>query len=206
MTIFGTKKQLFFSISDLHALRTLKITDKNSAINSINNYTFSESIIYEQRHRLYMNIIESDIISIEYDNFWEDISPGIGHATSKPILVLVNSYEKGSAEETQLLKMIDACQLNPEQFNIIQLKENEKAAWYQLREKLNPRIIFLIGIHPIQLGISSLFRLNEANNFNNCVWLPTLAINELEKHKDIKKQLWINGINPIFINKQSGEI
>jgi hypothetical protein len=148
-----------------------------------------------------MNIIKSDIISAENDVFWNDISTAINDAEPRPVLVLVTSYEKGGVEETQLLKMIDACKLTPDQYTIVQLEQEQQIAWHQLAARLNPEIVFLIGIKPIQLGISALFCLNEPNRFNDKVWLPTLSIRELEQHKEVKKQLWVNGINPVFINR-----
>jgi len=153
-----------------------------------------------------MNIIKSDIINSEYDAFWEDISPVTKDAVQRPVLILVNQYEAGSTEEVQLMKMLAACELTTEQYNLITLQQDDKAAWHQLREKLNPKFIFLIGILPSQLGISSMFRLNEPNNFNDRIWLPTLSINELEQYKETKKQLWVNGISPVFINKRYGAI
>ena len=153
-----------------------------------------------------MNIIKSDIISTEYDAFWNDVSSPLKNAPPRPVLVLATAYEANSPEETQLLKIIDACKITPGQYNIVQIKEGEKIAWHRLREQLTPRVIFLFGILPVQLGISSLICLNEPNNFNDRIWLPTLSLGELDKHVDVKKQLWVNGITPIFIDKQFGEI
>ncbi len=149
----------------------------------------------------YINIIKTDIVANKHDVFWEDISSFIDNASPRPVLIIVNDCEQGSAENLQLQKMLDACRLQPEQFNIIRLQKDDQVAWHQLRERLDPNIIFLIGIMPIQLGISAFFRLNAPNSFNDRIWLPTLDIAELEKHADIKKQLWINGIKPVFIDK-----
>ena len=153
-----------------------------------------------------MNIIKSDIIKETWDSYWNDAPTAIACATPRPVLVISRPYDQESAEETQLIKMLEACKLMPEQYNIISVGEKEEIAWYQIREKLIPSFILLIGVYPAQLGISALFCLHEANNFNDRVWLPTLSIEELEKNKDVKKHLWLRGLQPIFIKKEFGDI
>ena len=68
-------------------------------------------------------------------------------------------------------------------------------------KNLARKIVFLIGIPAPQLGISALFHLNFPNNFDGCLWLPTLSINELAERDDVKKQLWVNGMKPVFMDK-----
>ena len=148
-----------------------------------------------------MNIIKSDIIGAQYDTFWAD-APFVPNDTlQKPILILVADCEANSPGDQQLLKMLEACKLNIEQYTIVRLDSEQKIAWHQLREKINPKIIFLIGVAPSQLGISALFKLNEQNNFNDRIWLPTVSLSELEKNQDVKKQLWISGMKPLFIDR-----
>jgi hypothetical protein len=153
-----------------------------------------------------INVINSDIIDEAYDVYWKDASMLIKDATPKPVLIITGTHEKDGTEQKQLQKMLEACKLVNEQYNILQMENDQKIAWYQLRELLHPKIIFLIGIMPLQLGISASFKLNEPNNFNDKIWLPTLSINKLEQHADAKKQLWENGMKPVFVNKLFGEI
>lgn len=153
-----------------------------------------------------MNLFNSEIITSKHDALWADVSELVEGATSKPVLVVTNKVPPGSAEEMQLKKMMEACKLSPDQYNIITLEEGRQAAWYQLRELLDPKIIFLIGVLPAQLGISSLFKINEPNNFNDRIWLPTLSLKELEKNGALKVQLWNNGMKPIFIENKSGHL
>ena len=147
-----------------------------------------------------MNIIKSDLVSSESDVLWEDIPVAMHAAVVKPVLILVNAYTPESSEGPQILKMLDACKLNPEQYNILQINKNQRIAWHKLREQVDPQIIFLIGVLPSQLGISSLFRMNVPNHFNDRIWLATLSISELEQHPDVKKQLWAEGMKPVFID------
>jgi len=145
-----------------------------------------------------MNIIKTAIVDPAYDVLWEDISGITKDATPKDILILVNTFAPESSEKGQLLKMLDACKLAPDQYNIIQLEQDKMVAWHQLRQLLHPKIIFLIGILPSQLGISSLFRLNAPNRFNDRVWLTTVSLNELEQNKALKQQLWTDGMKVVF--------
>ncbi len=153
----------------------------------------------------YVNIVKTDTVDPAYDVFWEDISSVVNDAAARPVLVVAEYCEPGSAAELQLNKMLDACKLNREQYNIIMLKEGQMVAWHQLRERLDPKIIFLIGVLPAQLGISAMFGINMPNNFNDRTWLPTYSIDELEKNADVKKQLWVNGMKPVFIDKTTGD-
>ena len=148
-----------------------------------------------------MNIIQSDLVSSK----WEAISNVVQTADPKPVLIWVNTYDETGAEEAQLIKMLEACKLDPGQYSIIQLQKGQQTAWHRLREMTDPKIVFLIGILPSQLGISSLFRLNGPNHFNDRVWLPTLSLKELEERPDIKKQLWIEGMKPILSDKSYGD-
>jgi 2-succinyl-5-enolpyruvyl-6-hydroxy-3-cyclohexene-1-carboxylate synthase len=148
----------------------------------------------------FVNIIRSEVISNKYDVLWDDVSGATGDAQPKTVLILVSECEKDSVEDQQLLKMLGACKLTDEQYNIIRLQKDQQIAWHRLREKLEPKIVFLIGVMPVQLGISAFFKLNEPNNFGDCTWLPTLSIRELEQFADVKKQLWISGMKPLFVD------
>ena len=147
-----------------------------------------------------MNIIRSNIADPKYDVLWEDISGLTQNASAKTVLIITNEYTAGGIEEIQLKKMLDACRLLPEQYNIITLKDGQMAAWHRMRDMLQPEIIFLIGIMPAQLGISALFQLHTANNFDGKTWLPTLSISELERQQEVKSQLWREGMRPLFID------
>jgi hypothetical protein len=151
------------------------------------------------------NIINTKIITAEYDDFWKNLTPMLSTLVPKPILIICNFFADGSAEEQQLKKMMDGSKLNAENYNILRINEGQKVAWHQVKEILNPKVIFLIGVLPTQLGISSLFKINEPNSFNDRVWLPSYSLKELDVHADVKKQLWQNGMKPIFVDKLYGE-
>jgi hypothetical protein len=154
----------------------------------------------------YINIIKSDIVDAKYDSLWNYPEQLKNITEPKPVLVITNTYEAGSAETIQLQKMLAACKLSNDQYNIIALAEGQTVGWHQLRERLHPKFIFLIGILPAQLGVSASFRLNEPNNFNDRIWLPALSLSELEKNPSVKSQLWSEGMKPVFIDKKYGAI
>jgi hypothetical protein len=148
-----------------------------------------------------MNLYNSAIVTTKYDVLWDDISALTDNALPKPVLVIINEYKPGSNEEEQLKKMLEvekSCNLRPEQYNIIFLKEGQMAAWHQIREALDPKIILLFGILPTQLGIASLFALNAPNNFDNRVWIPTHQLSAIEQNTALKSLLWNGGMKPIF--------
>jgi hypothetical protein len=153
-----------------------------------------------------MNIIKSEIIETKYDIFWDDAAELIGYCTPKSVLVIVCNIDSDDQDDAQLRKMLEAGRLQPGQYNIIKLLANEQVAWHKLRERLKPKVVFLLGIMPAQLGISSAFRLHEPNNFGDCIWLPALSIAELGQNPSAKSQLWSMGMKPIFVDKKYGEL
>jgi len=144
-----------------------------------------------------MNIIRSAVVDPSTDVFWGNI-PDVGSMKQKPVLVLVTAYASGSAEEMQMGKMLGAAGLAPDQYNVVQLAPGQQVAWHKLREITSPKAVFLVGILPAQLGISSLFQLHAPNRFNDRMWLPTLSLAELEQQPEVKKHLWTNGMKPLF--------
>jgi hypothetical protein len=145
------------------------------------------------------NIIQSDIIRPGINTFWDEIPGLTKNSHHKPVLILCRVFQKGSAEEVQLEKMLTACRLTPEQYIIIQLEDDQKIAWHKLREGLKPSKILLLGIHPAQIGISALFGLNEINHFDERIFIPSLALKELEKQTNMRSQLWNSALKPVFI-------
>lgn len=151
-----------------------------------------------------INIINTKVVSEEWNAFWEDITPMVADMRPLDTLVLSTPFEPGSATETQLQKMLLACQLQPGQYNLLLLTEHQKLAWHQLRNKLKPKNIVLLGISADQLGISIQFMPHQVNRFNDCNWMPTLSVPQLEEYPDIKKHLWNYGLKPVFVEKIYG--
>jgi hypothetical protein len=151
-------------------------------------------------------IIETDIISDEWNTFWDSLSETKGPLSPRKVLILSGPYQKDSPEAQQLQKMMQACTLGEDQYNTIQLTEDEDIAWHQLQFHLKPAVILLLGILPSRLGVSALFRWNEPNRYDECIWIPTLSLSELEKDTATKKQLWLQALKPVFVDKTFGEV
>jgi hypothetical protein len=113
-------------------------------------------------------------------------------------------FAQGSAEEIQLKKMLQACQLQEEDYNIIQFNEDIKLAWHLLRDTLKIKTIILLGVSPDQLGVSAQFMPHQVSRFNGCVWIVTGSLEQLMQHQDIKGHVWSYGLKPVFIDKVFG--
>lgn len=146
-------------------------------------------------------IITSEVIKSEQDVFWEDISAVIGELPHKKVLIISSAFAAGSDSETQLQKMLGACQLTDADYNTIQLDEGQQVAWNKMRDLLQPEEILLVGVMPKDLGISALFRLNSVNNFDGIKWIPTLSLPNLEQQPNAKKELWLQALKPLFVDK-----
>lgn len=144
------------------------------------------------------NLINSEIVPQKYDEFWDEPSCEITNPEAE-ILVLTRPYDQGSSQEEQLTKLLNACNLTKNQ-QTVQIPENQNIAYSKLKQKFNLKSILLIGVHPKQLGISALFRLNEINRFDNLNYIPTQSLEELESNPDLKKALWVNALKPLFAN------
>lgn len=147
-------------------------------------------------------IINTEIIDTETDVFWYNNSVSHEQVSPKNVLILSRKFDVQSAEQEQLNKILDACKLNGEMYNIVQLADDEQTAWHQLKNAAQPSVIILFGIHPSRLGISALFRLNGLNNFDNASWIPTLSLAELEQQPQAKKDLWAHALKPLFADTQ----
>ena len=146
------------------------------------------------------NIIDTQVITNQWDIFWE------ANKLPEPIdvLVLTLPFEPGSKEETQLHKMLQACQLDLRQCYILHINNTEKIAWHQLRDAAKPKAVLTLGVHPQQLGINSLFRLYTPNKFDERIWIVAQSLDELEQQPEAKKQLWVNGLKPVFVDNNAG--
>jgi len=147
------------------------------------------------------DIISSPVVNEEWNAFWEDISPLIKDMPVRDTLVISLPLEASDPGMPQLRKMLQACNLAENDYNLLQVTEDQKIAWYQLREQLRPRQVITLGIGPQQLGLSVFFMPHQVNRFNDVSWLPTLDIPRLEQNPDIKKHYWSYGLKPVFIEK-----
>lgn len=146
-------------------------------------------------------IINTEIIDTETDVFWYNNSASHETISTKNVLILTRKIGNAQEQE-QLDKILSACKLNIDLYNIVHLDADEKTAWHQLKETAHPTVVIMFGVHPSSLGISALFRLNGLNNFDGATWIPTLSLAELEQQPQAKKDLWTNALKPLFADTQ----
>jgi hypothetical protein len=152
------------------------------------------------------DIINSKIVGAEWDVFWQETDAETTGAGTKEVLVLSLPFADGSTEAVQLTKILQACKLQTEGYAIIKLAAEKQLPWHKLREAFQPKAVLLFGIMPQQLGISAMFRLFTPNRFNDCVWVASPALAELEQQPEAKKQLWQLGLKPVFEDKTIGNL
>lgn len=147
------------------------------------------------------NIIRTKIIDDKWDIFWDDSLVSSLQNSETELLVITIPFSPGDTENTQLQKMMTACNLGREQYTVLQLENEQKVSWHHLREKLKPKFILLLGILPEQLGISAMFHRFAPNRFNDCLWIAAPTLSEMEAQPDAKRQLWTEGLKPVFVDK-----
>ena len=153
-----------------------------------------------------MNILNTEIIKNTQDIFWEEV-PRISGAAPCPVLVLTAAYLPGSVEEDQLNAVLKAgCKLLEHQYYVVMLSDGERMGWKKLKEALQPKVVILFNVAPTQLGVASLFKLNEINNYDGCFWIPTLGLERISQDKELKGFLWNNSLKPLFVAKTHGDI
>lgn len=145
-------------------------------------------------------IITSDTLDNTTDDFWVDLPQEMGAIGKKEVLIIAEKMDENSPEKLQLEKIISACQLEQDSYYLIALNKEEQIAWHKLKTSFEPKTVLLFGILPQKLGISSLFRLNSVNNFNDCTFIPALSIAQMEEQLEAKKQLWTNALKPHFVD------
>ncbi|MGN6478222.1 MAG: hypothetical protein ACTHKV_13440 [Flavipsychrobacter sp.] len=147
-----------------------------------------------------MNIFNVDIVRNEWDAFWNDATDIKKTHEDANVLIVSMPYNTNSAEATQLEKMMGACKLDDTKYNIVQMPATEKIAWHKLKSIFAPQYVILLGIMPAQLGISASFRLFGPNRFDNAIFIASLSLTEMEQKPEAKKQLWAEGLKPMFVD------
>ncbi len=147
-----------------------------------------------------MNLFNVDIVRNEWDAFWNDATDIKKTHEDANVLIVSAPYDTAGAEAIQLEKMMGACKLDATKYNIVQVPAKEKMAWHKLKCIFAPQYVILLGIMPAQLGISAGFRLFGPNRFDDAIFIPSLSLTEMEQKPDAKKQLWAEGLKPMFVD------
>lgn len=142
------------------------------------------------------DIFTTQVVSTDVDVFWQQ-----GEDTAlaaNDTLVISEAFQANSGEEQQLLKMLSACKLSPDDYTVIKLSAGENRAWFRLRPVVQPSKVLLLGIHPAQLGISALMRPHDINHFDGVRFVPTASLNELLSNAALKQHLWTNVFREMY--------
>lgn len=146
-------------------------------------------------------IFDTDIVNAETDVFWHSEKLANKQLNHNEVLVLTSEISPNSQEEIQLNKILDACKLSNVDYHLVSFSTDEKIAWHQLKNSVKPTKVITFGINPARMGITALFRLNAVNHFDGVVIIPTLSLQELEQQPQAKKDLWLNALKPVFVDK-----
>lgn len=147
-------------------------------------------------HSEFPDILNTAIVNTTLDAYW--IAGKAGVLEPKDTLVISAVYTSGSKEENQLLKMLAACKLTPDQYQIVQLGQDEIIAWHQLREHSKATKVLLLGVLPAQLGISAMMIPHEVNQFDSVQWMPTFSLDQIATNDALKKHLWVNVFQKVY--------
>lgn len=147
-------------------------------------------------HSQIPDILNTPVVDAVFDAFWNSAKATV--LLPKDTLVISVPFGAGSAEEIQLLKMLGACKLTSEQYQIIQIEGDDLISWHQLREYSKASKVLLLGVLPAQLGINAMMIPHEVNNFDSAQWMPTFSLDQIATNDALKKHLWVNVFQKVY--------
>jgi len=75
---------------------------------------------------------------------------------------------------------------------------SEIQPWHIFRD-LEIKEVILFGISELDLGIDIQLPKNWPMKFDDKFWIKTDSLNELNKQKNLKNELWLNALKPYFL-------
>jgi len=118
----------------------------------------------------------------------------------KKIAILVNSSSAiylPDEELNFLLGILTACKLSMADIALINIAKNPGLMYASITEQLKAEKIFLFGLDADALALPLQFPHYQVQQFNNQVYLSSVALSELQADKDEKMKLW-NCLKKIF--------
>lgn len=144
-----------------------------------------------------MQLFNTPIISATGDAGW--ILPAhFPEIQEKSMLVISSFFPPNSPESDTLTKMMTACKLTPEDYAIMWLQEGDVLSWQMLKTAGVPDRVLILGLHPNQLGIHSLFPLNVCQDFAEGKIIFGSSLSEIVQNSSTKRALWDQGLKPCF--------
>ena len=90
-----------------------------------------------------------------------------------------------------LVSMLMACNLSLADIAIVNLINFPDQSYKKIIKKFHPGIAFLFGIEPAEFGLPVNFPTFQLQPFNNCSFLYSPSLDELESDKLLKSKLWV---------------
>lgn len=111
-------------------------------------------------------------------------------------LVLIQPLINETEETAQLEKILTACRLQKEDYKV----EQEINQWSFYRRSETIKEVLLFGISEKDLNLNLQFNINQANSFDNRIFIKTSSLGELLTNQVVKNELWQNALKPHFIS------
>lgn len=143
-----------------------------------------------------MQLYNTKVIPSATDALW--IPPPLPDMAAARLLVITQPFAAGSMEEQTLSKMLGACRLSSSDYAVLQMAGDQFCSWSTIAGSVGPKSVLLLGITPTQLSIHALFRLHSLNAFLDRTFIPALSLTQIESNPAAKKELWSNGLKPLF--------
>ena len=118
----------------------------------------------------------------------------------KKIAILVNCETAIYLQDEELnflLGILTACKLSMADIALINLCKNRDLIYSVLTDQLKAEKIFLFGLNAATIALPLQFPHYQVQQFNNQVYLSSVALNELQADKEEKMKLW-NCLKNIF--------
>jgi len=112
----------------------------------------------------------------------------------KNILIVVNNNDVVHLPDSDLsflTGILNACGLSMADVAIININNYRKTGYKELMTHFKSRNAFLFGIGPATFGLPMDFPHFQVQSFQNCSYLYSPALKELENDKLLKSKLWV---------------
>lgn len=128
-------------------------------------------------------------LSLSKEPDWESLG-----GNKKQILFLVSTpgVKILSDKNRKFLDgILTACKLELADLTLINLLKVPDAGYKELNAYFKPRIIFLMGIDPVDFGLPISFPQFQIQPFANASFLCAPSLDDLENDKVLKSRLWV---------------
>lgn len=158
---------------------------------TLNTILFTPQLITELYKRSLIEINKKEFTTTENT---EQVNWKFLGENRKNILILVNNPDVVFLPDAQLdflTKLLSACNLNLGDVAVLNFNTHPTLNSKDLITHFNSKTIFLFGVEPGSIGMPILFPHFQIQNFNNCTYLFTPSLSELENDKLLKSKFWV---------------